>query len=155
MPIPSSSAPAARRWLYQQLTAQLIPDPVNASSSLLVVYDQPGPGQPDDIVAVGKVARQIDVDSLVGSGGAGWLSERYQVDVTVDVFRGGDDAQAAYERGAALADQVCAVVRADPTMGGAVLVARPVSSTHEVEWDEEHLGRHCVSVIEIDCFQRI
>lgn len=153
--IPPSSAPVARTWLYDQLTAQLTPDPLSKSSSLLVCYDQPGTNQPDDIVAIGKVTRNVSVNSFVGGGGAGWLEERYQVAVTVDVYRGGDDSQIAYSRATALVDAVIAVVRADPSLGGAVIQARPLSDITEVEWDEQHLGRHATSVIEIDCLQRI
>jgi len=156
MTIPSSSVPAARRYLYEQLTAQLTPDPDFPKSQLRVVYDQPGTFQPDDIVAIGRVTRQTSVSSMVGSGGAGWLEERYQVEVIIDVFRGGGDySQQTFDRAMALTDAVCAVVRADPTLGGAVLVARPASSTHESELDEEHKGRHCVATLEIDCYQQI
>jgi hypothetical protein len=155
MTIPSSSAPAARRFLFDQLTAQLTPDPAFPKSQLLVVYDSPGPFQPDDIVAVGKVHRQINPNSLVGSGGAGWLEESYQIEILIDVFRGGDYAQATFERAVALTDAVCAAVRSDPSLGGAVLSARPTTSTHDSEWDDEHKGRRCVSALEIDCYQRI
>lgn len=155
MPIPSSSIPAARRYLFDQLTAQLTTDPDFPKAQLLVVYDQPGPFQPDDIVSIGKVSRQVAVNSLVGSGGAGWLEERYQVEVIVDVFRGGDYAQAAFERAVAVVDGVCAAVRGDPSLGGAVLEARPSSGTYESEWDDEHKGRHCVGTVEVDCYQRI
>lgn len=155
MTIPSSTAPAARRFLFDQLTAQLVPDPLSPTSSLLVCYDQPGPNDPDDIVAVGKVTRQINPNSLVGSGGPGWLEERYTVAVVIDVYRGGDDAPACFDRASLLVDQVCAVVRSDPSLGGAVLTARPLSSDIEGEWDAENLGRHAVATVDIECYQRI
>lgn len=155
MTIPASSVPAARRYLFDQLTAQLTTDPDFPKAQLLVVYDQPGPFQPDDIVSVGKVTRQVAVSSMVGSGAAGWLEERYQVEVIVDVFRGGAYAQAAFERAVALIDAVCAVVRGDPSLGGAVLEARPASSTYESELDDEHKGRRCVGTVDVDCYQRI
>lgn len=155
MTIPGSSAPAARRYLFTQLTAQLTPDPLSASSSLLVVYDEPSTAQPDDIVAVGKVNRQISVASMIGGGGAGWLDEHYSVEIQVDVFRGGDDSQAAYERCALLVDSVIAVVRSDPSLGGAVSLARPTQDMTEVAWDDQHLGRHATATLEIECVQRI
>ncbi|MEW2518131.1 hypothetical protein [Actinacidiphila alni] len=155
MTIPASTAPAARRYLLDQFTAQLQPDADAKRSSLLVCYDIPGPNQPDDIVAVGKVTRQIDVNSLVGGGGAGWLDERYTVEITIDVYRGGDSAQAAYERGAALLDQVCAIVRTDPTLGGAVLTAHPVTSESDGDWDEEHKGFQSITTVPIECYARI
>ncbi|MEV6046038.1 hypothetical protein [Streptomyces xanthochromogenes] len=155
MTIPSSSAPAARRYLYEQFNAQLTPDPLNPRVSMLVCYDDPGPNEPGDIVSVNRVARTINPNSLVGSGGAGWLEEAYTVTVTVDLFRGDDDAAAIFERGALLVDQVCAIVRADPTLGGIVLTARPVSSEIEGEWDSENQGRHLLATLEIHCYQRI
>lgn len=155
MTIPVSTAPAVRQYLYNALTAQLTPDPLNTRASLLVCFDDPGPNQPDDIVSVGKVDRQIAVNSLVGSGGAGWLEERYTVEISVWVFRGGDDAQAAFARSAVLADGVVSAVRADPSLGNLVLVARPSMSTHEVTWDDEHSGRNAEVVLPIECFQRI
>jgi hypothetical protein len=155
MTIPSSSAPAVRRYLYAQCTAQLAPDPLNSRVSLLVCYDDPGPNEPGDIVSIGRVARTINPDSLVGGGGPGWLSEAYSVAVTIDLFRGDDDAQAIFERGALLVDQVCAIVRTDPTLGGLVLEARPISSDIEGDWDDANQGRHVLATLEIHCYQRI
>jgi hypothetical protein len=155
MSIPSSTAPAARRWLYAQLNSALTPDPLSPQSSLLVCYDEPGPNQPDDIVSIGPVARTFEPGSFVGNGEAGWLKERYTITVTIDVFRGGDDAQATYERSQALADGVVAAVRADLTLGGAVLTATPLADNAEGEWDQEHLGRHVTSTIEISCLAYI
>jgi hypothetical protein len=153
--IPASTAPAVRRYLFAQLTAQLTPDPLSPRSSLIVCYDEPGTNDPDDIVCVGKVNRNISLGSFVGSGGAGWLDETYSVEIQVDVFRGGDDAQAAYERAALLSDQVIAIVRADPSLGNNVNLSRPTLHETEVSWDATHMGRHATSTIEIECVQRI
>lgn len=155
MTIPKSTAPAARRYLFEQFTAQIAPDPDSPRSSLLVCYDVPGPDEPDDIIAVGTVTRQINVNSMVGSGGAGWLDERYTIAVIIDVFRGGDDQAATFDRASTLMDQVCAIVRTDPTLGGAVLTARPVTSQTDGEWDSDNLGRHTVVTLDIDCYARI
>jgi hypothetical protein len=155
MTIPASSAPAARTWLFNALTAQLTPDSVNMSSSLLVCYDGPGPNEPDDIVAVGKITRHVEVSSFVGGGGAGWLNESYTIELTIDVYRGGDVDQAAYLRCSSLVDAAIAVVRSDLTLGGAVVTARPITDVTEVAWDESHMGRHATSTVEIQCVQRI
>jgi hypothetical protein len=152
---PSSSAPAVRTYLHDQLTATLTPDPLSPRSSLLVCYDVPGPNQPDDIVSVGKIHRRLGVNSLVGGGGAGWLEERYTVEVIVDVYRGGDDAQATYLRASTLVESAISLVRSDPTLGGAVVVAKPVSDLTEVEWDEAHGGYHACATLEFECYQRI
>ncbi|MEE4546774.1 hypothetical protein V2S66_33020 [Streptomyces sp. V4-01] len=154
-PIPVSTAPAARRYLFDQFTAQITADPDALKSSLLVCYDIPGPSQPDDIVAVGKVSRDIGVNSMVGGGGAGWLDERYSITVTLDVYRGGDSAQQTFERSFDLLNAVCAIVRADPTLGGAVTTARPVTSETEGDWDEQHKGFQTVTTVPIECYARI
>lgn len=155
MNIPSSTAPASRLWLFNQLTAVLTPDPLSPTSSLLVCYDDPGPNQPDDIVSIGGVTRTFEPGSFVGGGGAGWLKERYTITVAIDVFRGGDDAQSTYARAQVLADGVVAVVRSDLTLGNNVITATPVSDSSEGEWDQDHLGRHVTSTIEISCLAQI
>lgn len=155
MTIPSSTAPAARQWIYEQLSTALTPDPLSPSSSLLVCYDDPGPNQPDDIVSIGDVTRAFEASSFVGSGGAGWLAERYSITITIDVFRGGDDAQSTYTRAQLLADGVVNAIRADISLGGAVLTATPMSDHAQGSWDEEHEGRHVTSTIEVSCYARI
>lgn len=153
--IPTSTAPAARTWLYDQFTAQIAPDPGSPQSSLLICYDDVGTNAPDDVVIVGAVTRAIGVNSMVGGGGVGWLDERYTVTVTIDVFRGGDDAAAVFTRACLLLDQVCAIVRTDPTLGGTVLTGRPSTSQAEGEWDDEHMGRHMLITVDVECYARI
>jgi hypothetical protein len=155
MTIPTSSAPVVRQYLYDAFTAQLTPDPVNTGASLLVCFDAPGPAQPDDIVSIGKTVNQIGVMALVGGGGAGWLDERYTVEITVEVYRGGDDAQAAYARCSALCDATIAAIRADISLGGHVLQARPHSVSIDVEDEDSHMGRRATGLVEIECFNRI
>lgn len=155
MPIPGSTSPAVRAWLFSQLTATLMPDPNVTTARLLVCYDEPGPDQPDDIVSIGKVHRTINVNSMVGGGGAGWLEERYTLEIEIDVYRGNDDPQYVYQRASDLADAAIAVIRSDPTLGGNVLTSRPQSSAHDVTWDDKHMGRHGTATIEVECYQRI
>ncbi|MEY9944889.1 hypothetical protein [Kitasatospora sp. GAS1066B] len=153
--IPTSSIPAARTWLYAQLLATLTPDPLSTTSQLLVCLDEPGPFQPDDIVSVGEVHQTYSPESGVGSGGPGWLREDYQLHITVDVFRGGDDPAGVFARARLLADQVVAVVRADPSLGGAVDRARPASASHTAGWDDEHRGRHVSIDLVVDCLKTL
>lgn len=122
---------------------------------LLVCLDEPGPNQPDDIVSVGAINRDIGTNSLVGGGGAGWLEEKYRITVDIEVYRGGDDPQRVCERTSALADGITYSVRTDPTMGGNVLIARPVTSTYDGGWDDDHLGRIGSATVVIECYQRI
>jgi hypothetical protein len=155
MSIPSSTAPAVRQWLYDQCTAQLPLDQLDKSASLLVCFDQPGPNEPDDIVAIGRVRRQLKVAAMIGGGGAGWLDEHYSVDVVIDVFRGSDSGQVAYQRAMDLANAVIALVRADITLGGHVVRSAPRGDDAEVEWDSEHGGKHACVTVEIECVTRI
>lgn len=153
--IPASTSTAVRQYLYDTLSANLTADLLSKTSSLLVCFDTPGPNEPDDIVSIGRVARDIKPSAVVGGGGAGWLEERYTVTLTFDVYRGGDDAQGVYARAQTLADQCIALIRTDPSMGGLVLISKPIRHSAEVDWDENHLGRHCTAELEIECFQRI
>lgn len=155
MPIPSSTAPAVRDWLFAQCTATLTPDPDDKSISLLVCYDEPGPYQPEDIVSIGGVLREIGTNSLVGGGGAGWLEEKYRITIAVEVYRGGDSAQIAFNRASFLIDQVIAIFRGSVDAGGLVLICKPISSSCDVAWDEEHKGRLAYGEVVIECYQRI
>lgn len=157
MPIPTTSAPSVRQFFYDSLTAQLTPDPASPTSSLLVCFDAQGTYEPDDLVVIGKTTNPIGVMALVGGGGAGWLSERYILTIEVFCIRGGDDptSQISYTRASALCDAIFAVVRADPSLGGRVLTAKPHSVDIDVEESADHTGRRATGVIEIECFNRI
>lgn len=148
--IPASSIPAARAWILAGLQAQLALD-----KDVLVCLDEPGPYQPADIVAIGDVHQQYNPENVVGSGGAYWLREDYTITVTVDVYRGGDDALATFARARQLADLVVAVVRSDPSLGGAVDRGKPGTVTHTSGWTEEHTGRQTVIEIGIDCLKTL
>jgi len=149
MTIPASTVPTAKLYLLTQITA-LINDP-----AVLVSYDEPGPNQPDDIVMVGDVERLVTPYNMVGSGGAGWLDEDYTVEVVVSVFRGGDDARTTFERACVLADQVVFVVRTDPSLGGAVVIAHPQTVRYGGAWDDKHLGRLVTATVDVRCRARI
>lgn len=149
MTIPASTVPAAKLYLHSQITT-LIND-----TSVLVSYDTPGPRQPDDIVMVGAVDRQIVPYQMVGSGQAGWLDETYAIEVIISVFRGGDDARTAFERACVLADQVVYVVRNDPSLGGAVVVAHPSNVRYDPTFDDDHKGRLVTATVEVQCRARI
>jgi hypothetical protein len=153
MSIPASTAPAVRQYLYDQCTAKLTPDPGDVRASLLVVFDAPGPDQPEDIVVIGPVRRQLKVAAMIGGGGAGWLDESYTVEIAVDVFRGSDNGQAAYVRAMDLTNAIIALVRTDLTLGGNVIKSTPKSDDGEVEWDNG--GKHACVTLQIECVTRI
>jgi hypothetical protein len=157
--IPQSTSVLAREYMFTNLTAVLPADTANGSG-LLVCYDEPGPDEPDDIVCIGNVQMDYEPGSFVGSGGAGWLRERYTLTIIIDVYRGGDNPQMTFARAQYLADLVCAVVRYDVQLGtgsnGAgqpqIITATPKTSNIESEWDEQHKGRHSTATVEISIF---
>lgn len=149
--IPPSTAVAVREYLFTSLVAVIPADKANGSS-LQVVYDDPSPYRADDLVAVGDVHLDYEPGAFVGSGGRGWLRERYTVAITIDVFRGGDNALMTFNRAQYLSDLVCAVVRYDVSLGGLVITATPRSSAIQSEWDPDAKGRHSVATVEISCF---
>jgi hypothetical protein len=155
MTIPASTAPAVRQWLFDQCSAGLTPDPLNPRASLIVCFDQPGPNEPDDIVAIGRVRRHLEVAGMIGGGGAGWLHEHYTVDIVIDVFRSSDAGQDAYSRAMTLANAVVAIQRTDLTLGGNVIRSVPKGDNAEVEWDSDHGGKHATVTVEIECVTRI
>jgi hypothetical protein len=120
-----------------------------------VCFDQPGPNEPEDIVAIGAVRRKLEIAAMIGSGAAGWLDEAYTVEIVVDVFRGSDTGQVAYARAMDLANAVVNIVRADITLGGHVVRSAPRGDTAEVEWDQDHGGKHACVTVEIECVTRI
>lgn len=153
--IPPTTSTLARQYLFDNLTSVLPADTENGAS-LVVCFDGPT-YRSDDIVSVGDVAIDYEFSGFVGSGGAGWLRERYALTVQIDVFRGGDDAQMTYARASYLSDLVCALVRYDVTLGTEgnvrpqpqIVTATPKASRIESEWDEDNRGRHSFATVEI------
>lgn len=139
MTIPVSTVPAVKAYLVTQLRATLT---AVAGEQLLVVYDQPGTYHPGDVVIVGDVtAYASQPGAMVGGGGAGWIEEQYSLEVVVEVFRGGDYAQTAYERAWTLASAIAAVIRTDPSLGQRAIESRPGAMSTTSTWDDERLGR--------------
>lgn len=148
--IPASSIPAARAWILAGIQAQLTDEP-----AVLVCLDGPNTYNPPDIVSVGEVQQTYSPQSTVGSGGQGWLREDYTITVTVDCMRGGDDAPGVFLRARQLADLVVAVVRSDPSLGGAVERARPTTADHTTGWSDDHQGRQTVIDISVECMKTL
>lgn len=148
--IPASSIPAARAWILAGIQTQLAGQP-----AVLVCLDEPGPEQPDDIICVGEVQQAYGPLDIVGTGGRLWLTEEYSVTVVISVFRGGDDPVTVFNRARQLADLVVAVVRSDPSLGGAVDRGRPARATHSSNWTEDHTGRLCEIELSVDCLKAL
>lgn len=149
MAIPASTVPAALAYLHSHIITA-----VN-DTAVLVSYGPPTTNQPDDLIVVGNVDREVSPYQMVGSGQAGWLDEIYTADVVVSAFRGGDFGQVVLERASALADIVVSVVRTDPSLGGAVVVANPTNVQYEQNWDPDHKGRVVDVTVSIRCRARI
>ena len=136
MTIPVSTVDAVKDYLFAQITAQI------NDTTVLVCYDPPGTFQEDDLVAIGHdVTVTTGPHAFVGSGGAGWLMESYVLSLTVNVFRGGDNATTVWKRAKVLSDAVDTVVRTDPTLGGVVQQAYPSLAQYTSGWSEDHSGR--------------
>lgn len=134
---PVSTVPAVKAWLYTQLQTACT---AATGVDLLVRYGDPGPFDPEDVVSLGDVARRAtEPFAITGSLGTGSIHEEYDVNVDVDVMRGGTDAgQEATERAWTLVSQIENAMRADPTAGGHVYLSYPSTSDDRGEWDDQH-----------------
>ncbi|MFC0438758.1 hypothetical protein [Kutzneria buriramensis] len=137
--IPPSSVKAVRPALFTQLQTTI------TGTDLLVSLGKPGTYNPSDIVWVGNAHRTTKPSHMVGSGGAGWLDESYQIQVTVEVFRGGDEELVVWNRTCDLVDAVEAAVRTDPSIGGLVLWSYPQQASYDSDWEPEGKGRLAVA----------
>lgn len=144
-------AKQAKAALLASLQTQIAP--ADPDTALLICYDTPGTYRPPDIIAVGAVTREITTAGMAGSMTvAGTLHVAFSIDVIVSVYRGGDDAQAVWERADDLVEDVITAVRADPTLGGAVLLAFPDRVDQPVaDWEASHNGRVCECHVAIAC----
>lgn len=127
----SSTAPGVKHHLFDQLTAAVVPLQTPGLSPVLVGWNDSLGAGVDDLVLAGPIRRRILPGAMVGGGGDGWLHEQYTIEFYVGSVRGGDNPIEADTQCAALVDALIAVVRADPTLGGRVLRARP--GDHDLE----------------------
>lgn len=140
MSVPGTAAGPARAALYAAIAAA-------ADTSVHVIYDEPNPGDVmvDDVISIGDVAQIESPYAMVGSGGAGWTTENLTLEVLVQSFRAGDQAQVVFTRAVALVDLVRRAVRADPTLAGTVVTAYPAGFDFRSSWDEKGIGRFTVA----------
>lgn len=153
MSIPVPTAPAVKAYLMTALAART--ELTGSTPPAELSYDVPGTFLADDVVVVGDVDVSFAPLQMVGSGGAGWLDEHYTVDVVVDVVRGADDAQGAFQRAATLAAAAIDIVRQDPSLGGLVIQAAPSRLTFESNWQEDGKGRQTTAVLSIAVHARL
>lgn len=130
--IPVSSVPAAVAYLVAAIQAQLTASTTTATlrqATRVYAGDPTSPDLPNDFVCVGRVTRPLKKGSMVGSGGARWLTEEYDIAVTISSWRGDQTENVVTQRAWQLVAFVETAVRKDPSLGGAVLEAYPSRST--------------------------
>ncbi len=137
--IPVSTVPAVKRYLFNKFSNLLLPQ---QDRGLVVCYDMPGTYRPDDIIAVGSVFERLARPwRMIGSGERHWLKEDYELEIAVDVFRGGDRQQIdAFDRAWQILGRIEQVVREDPSLGGLVIQASPSYTRDSSSWEKEHKG---------------
>ena len=125
--------------------------PINGIS-ILVCEGPPGTYEPDDMVVIAEhIAHTAQPHQIIGTGSFGWLLEEFRVSVTVDVYRGGDDAATVRSRCLTLANAVDTAIRVDPSLAGSVFVAWPVEHRYESSFDPDNKGRRMTCEIAILC----
>lgn len=142
MAAPVSTVPRAKSFLFTQTQAALDLLPALGYAAPLLTYDRPGIYRPPELIVIGKIYdRRVSGFAMVGSGGAGWLKEDYELEVIVDVFRPGESLQIeAYNRAWELMSLIENVVRADPSLGSLVIRARADRSYDDSEWERDGKG---------------
>ena len=152
-----STAPAA---ITNLLAAFNLQSAVTTPSgyAMGVVRGEPQDNLPlDEAIYVERVTnRVLTRQQMVGGGGLGYLREDYTIPVEVRVFRAGDLATDVDARAFELAGAVESAIRADLTLGGAVLEAWPENSDYVDEWlTEPRIGRRGSLTIQVHCWASI
>lgn len=136
--IPTSTVPAVKQYLFEQLKATLSGD---GTTTFGVFYGPPGQNQPGDVVSIGDVSdRQVVPWMMVGDGETGAFRETYHVTVVIDCYHGDADPQTLETRSLSLAAAVETFVRTDMTLGGLVLKAEPSQSSSSLAWTDNYGG---------------
>ena len=145
--VPVCTIPKAMVYLMAGLTKNLTQ--VDATTALAVAYiELPSNYEPFDSVVVGDAhTRTVKQVQMVGSGGVGWLYETYSVDVQIVSWQGGNNFQPVVDRSWRLLSLVESFVRSDPSFGGLVIEACPMSSRSSAGYMEN--GRGISSVIDL------
>lgn len=151
MSTPTTSIPAAKLYVYNTLKTGLV---AASGYGLVVSYDAPGKYQPADGVWVaGVINRALRPFGMTGAlSHANAMIEEYDLQVYIDCFRDGyDQAQAAYEAAYSQLAQVETLLRADPTLGGAVDMSWPQLADDTSSIDEKRKGRRVRLIEHINC----
>lgn len=145
----ASSVKAAVAWLITSITAN-----VSAADGhdLYVGYGEPLNTEPDDQVYLVDVRSDAQLIGMRTPTTVGAMSEADTIPLWVSVFRAGDDGQTAFERCCDMVNTIVGLVRADPTLGGAVLDAHPGQVTYpSPAATESGTGRLCETELVFEC----
>ena len=139
----SSTAPTAITNLISAVTTQCSSD----AAHILVTLGLPDANVqdvPNDVIFLtGAVDRPITPQTFIGSLGTGALRESYNFDVNISTFAN-DTAANVLSRVWVLVGYVEAALRADPTIGGAVELSWPQSTSGgEPQAVQEPAGWQC------------
>jgi hypothetical protein len=152
---PTSTAPAAKAWLFGQLQTTLTAASDATFSCTYATEVDTLAGAGDQVWMGGIVNRNVTVLALLGDMGAGSLKEEYNLEVNVSCYRRSDKGDTAETRAWDLAGQIETVARTDPTLGGNVTISRPAQSNSTVDWDDAGTGRICTLTLNIYCLAQL
>jgi hypothetical protein len=139
--IPVSTAIAVKAYLFNLLGTCLDTDTTNnPPDPPMVVYNAPGQNEVDDIVIVGAISSVKDLAAMVGGGGLGWQDEKAQIELTFTSYRGGDNMLAVEQRALHMLGLFDQALRADPSLGGNVIVGWLESYESDAGWADDNLG---------------
>jgi hypothetical protein len=154
MSSPASTAPQVLAWLVANVPAAL--PATLLGSPVIVQYGDMGTNVPPCFITVGATVAAVNTPwEMVGTGGAGWLEERYRVEVQVSAFEGGDSFQATAEAAYLMWQAVASTVRGNPTIDGLVITAYPASHDLTQLWEQNHKGPIAEIRAEIEVHARI
>ena len=158
MTIPATSVSAAVAFLFAGLTSTITAE---TGHDLWIEYGEPladNEGEPvevepDDQIFLVEVSNRPAPFALVGSLGAGAMQETFGIKLMVRCQREDADATAAFDRCVALVNAIASVARTDPTLGGAVLTARPDAVIYPSPASANNGTRRiCQTDVTINCF---
>lgn len=141
MSIPFSTAPAVKARLVTLFQSVMDVDALAVAGNVLVSYNEPGEQLPDNLIVVGRVERTFAPLRMIGSGGANWGNESYEVEIEISVLHGQLGPQPLEERVWHLIGLMENAVRGDPSLGGLVNIqANPTTSEVQCEWATGEAG---------------
>lgn len=155
MTIPISTAPAAKKWLFGQLTTAVTN---SGAGTLEVLYDNVTTSNvaPDEAVVIGDISnRVLEVLAMVGGEGPSAFTETYDINVLISIYRQGSRPEETDERAWAVLAQVETVTRTDPTFGGLLVTSKPRSSSSANKPGENGAGYVCEIPLTISCLAEL